>query len=108
MIINGPPHQHFSLFFDTSEFNAQETTFKTTTILHVFSRRCTNSQEEMFDAEVHVLILLIILWLFCQKNLQLNSKTSFKPLFMMQCARDQRNTKEIWELKKYIISYLIQ
>ena len=62
----------------------------------------------MFDAEVHVLILLIILWLFCQKNLQLNSKTSFKPLFMTQCARDQRNTKQIWELKKYIISYLMQ
>ena len=76
--------------------------------MHVFSRRCTYSQEEMFDAEVHVLILLIILWLFCQKNLQLNSTTSFKPLFMMQCARDQRNTKQIWKLKKYIISYLIQ
>ena len=62
----------------------------------------------MLDAEVHVLILPIIRWLLCQKNLQLNSKTSFKPLFMMQCARDQRNTNQIWELKKYIISYPIQ
>ena len=62
----------------------------------------------MLDAEVHFLILPIIRRSFCQKNLQLNSETTFKPLFMMQCARDKRNIKQIWELKKYIISYLIQ
>ena len=114
VIIKVPLHKHFPLLFDTSVLNAPATTFRQLSLCNLmlaaavcnkhvcifFSQHCTNLQEEMLDAEIHILFLLTIRWLFCQKNLQLYSKTSFNRLFIMQCARDQRGTKQILELKK--------
>lgn len=114
VIIKVPLHKHFPLLFDTSVLNAPATTFRQLSLCNLmlaaavcnkhicnfFSQRCTNLQEEMLVAEIHILFLLTIRWLFCQKNLHLNSKTSFNRLFIMQCARDQRGTKQILELKK--------